>query len=102
MFITAWRHRRAAKAQAAREQAIADLRSRAVIRAAEELVSSAWIAHLTQRAATDPVALQRLEWEQVVITLASHSRAQEAARDQRRFADVAAQLDELTGSAHRS
>lgn len=81
MFGKVWRRRRTAKA-------MAELRSRAVIRAAEELVGSAWITYLTQRAPTDPVARQRLEWEQVTISQASRSRAREAARDRRRLADV--------------
>ena len=85
MFGTNWRRRRAAKA-------MAELRSRAVIRAAEELVGSAWITHLTERAPTAEIARQRLEWEQVTVAQASHSRAREAARDQRRLAEVRASL----------
>lgn len=91
MFAKAWRRRRAAKA-------MAELTSRAVIRSAEELVGSAWISYLTQRAPGDPVARQRLEWEQVTIAQASRSRAREAARDQRRLAAVRAQSAQPTAA----
>lgn len=87
MFAKAWRRRRAARA-------MTELTSRAAIRSAEELVGSAWISYLTQRAPSDPVAGQRLEWEQVTIAQASRARAREAARDQRRLAAVRAQSAE--------
>lgn len=96
MFDKAWRRHRTARAEAANRRAMAELRSRAAIRAAEELVGSAWISYLTRCAVSDPVARQRVEWEQVAIAQASRSRAREAADDAQRLAAVRAQVEELT------
>lgn len=92
----AWRRHRAAKARAANERLVRDLRGRGAVREAEGIVESAWVDGLDDAERTDPTVRGILEREREAFHRATRRRAAEAEQDRRRLAALAEEL--RTGS----
>jgi hypothetical protein len=95
----AWRRHRAAKAEATCERLLRELRGRAAVREAEDVVESAWIDGLDRAEQTDPTVRGLLERERDAFHEATRQRAVEAEIDQRRLAALTRELAQLRQDA---
>jgi hypothetical protein len=95
----AWRRHRSERAKAACERAIRELRGRAAVREAEDLVEAAWIDRLDQADTDDPNVPYLVERERAAFIKAAHRRAVEAEADRRRLAAVTEEITDLTRPA---
>jgi hypothetical protein len=93
----AWRRHRSARAKAAAERKMRELRGRAAIRQAEDIVEAAWVEELGHADRADPRVRRLLARERSAFAAAARRRAAEAEADWRRLAAIAKEFAEIPG-----
>ena len=83
-----WCRRRCATKEQKRLEVLAELRARAAVREAEEIVASAWADQLIDAVQSHPGNQQPLEYQQLRLIRAARKRAKAAERDRRRLVEL--------------
>lgn len=83
-----WFRRRCPKKRQKRLEMLAELRGRAAVREAEEIVASAWADQLTEAVQSHPGNQQPLEYQQLRLIRAARKRARAAERDRRQLVEL--------------